>query len=64
MLSKWKVREVFVAGTTFYQVYRTTDAARERDRAETRGGYWGTEREALVLADCLNNGGDLNERLC
>ena len=54
MLSSWKVREVCVAGTTFYQVYRTTDAARKQDRTETRGGYWATEKEAWILADKLN----------
>lgn len=63
MLSKWKVREVFVAGTTFYQVYRTTDAVKSDERTEARGGFWSTEREAWKLADCLNNGGDLNECL-
>lgn len=63
MLSKWQVREVFVAGTTFYQVYRTTDAVKLDERTEARGGFWSTEREAWKLADCLNNGGDLNECL-
>ena len=54
MLSRWKTRTVQVAGSTFYEVYRTTDAAREKDRVETYGGYWTTEREAAALADRLN----------
>lgn len=54
MLSKWQVRTVEVAGSTFYQVYRTTDAARAKDRIETRGGYWTTESEAAELAGRYN----------
>lgn len=54
MLSKWKVRETEIAGNTFYEVYRTTDAVREKDRVETTGGYWTTEKEAAALADRLN----------
>lgn len=54
MISKWKVRTVEVAGSTFYEVYRTTDAAREKDRVERCGGYWTTEKEAQELADHLN----------
>ena len=54
MLSNWKVRTVQVAGSTFYEVYRTTDAAREKDRVERYGGYWTTEQEAEELAHRLN----------
>ena len=54
MLSNWKVRTVQVAGSTFYEVYRTTDAAREKDRVERYGGYWTTEKEAEELAHRLN----------
>ena len=54
MLSPWKVRTVSVAGSTFYEVYRTTDAAREKDRVERYGGYWTTEKEARDLAARLN----------
>ena len=54
MLSPWKVRTVSVAGSTFYEVYRTTDAAREKDRVERYGGYWTTEKEAEELAQRLN----------
>ena len=57
MLSSWKTRTVSVAGSTFYEVYRTTDAAREKDRVETYGGYWTTEKEAAALADRLNEEG-------
>lgn len=56
MLSNWRVRDVHVAGTTFYQVYRLTDAASKKDREETRGGYWITFGEAQALADKLNEG--------
>ena len=55
MLSLWKVRTVSVAGSTFYEVYRTTDAAREKDRVERYGGYWTTEKEAKDLAARLND---------
>ena len=55
MLSKWKVRKVVVAGTEFFEVYRRTDAVKEKDRFQTRGGYWTTENEAQELADRLNN---------
>lgn len=54
MLSDWKVRAVEVAGSVFYQVHRTTDAAREKDRVQTRGGYYSTEAEAQALADRMN----------
>ena len=54
MLSKWKVRTVEVAGATFYEVYRTTDAVKEKDRVKTFGGYWATEKEATLLAGRLN----------
>lgn len=54
MVSNWKVRTVEVAGATFYQVYRTTDAASKRSREETHGGYWSTEEEAQQLADKMN----------
>lgn len=54
MLSKWKVRTVEVAGSTFFQVYRDTDAASKKHRIETKGGYWSTEKEALDLAAALN----------
>ena len=57
MLSLWKVRTVSVAGSTFYEVYRTTDAAREKDRVERYGGYWTTEKEAGDLAARLNQEG-------
>ena len=57
MLSNWKVRTVQVAGSTFYEVYRTTDAAREKDRVERYGGYWTTEKEATDLASRLNQEG-------
>lgn len=58
MISKWKVRTVDVAGSTFYQVYRTTDASRAKDRIETRGGYWTTEAEATALAEKYNKEGE------
>lgn len=54
MLSPWKVRKFELLGSEFYQVYRTTDAARAADRIETCGGYWTTEKEAAGLADRLN----------
>ena len=57
MTGKWKVKEVEVAGVTFYQVYRTTDAASKKARIETRGGYWTTEKEAQHLADLCNKEG-------
>ena len=56
MLSNWRVRTVDCCGTTFYQVYRITDAATKKEREETRGGYWITVGEAQRLADCLNEG--------
>lgn len=54
MLSKWMVREVAVAGNTFYQAYRVTDAVKVRDQIETYGGYYTTEKEAVELAQILN----------
>lgn len=54
MLSKWKVRTVEVAGSTFFQAYRDTDAASKKNRMETKGGYWSTEKEALDFAATLN----------
>lgn len=54
MLSKWMVREVTVAGNTFYQAYRVTDAVKVRDQIETYGGYYTTEKEAVELAQLLN----------
>lgn len=54
MLSKWKVRTVEVAGSTFFQVYRLTDAVSKKHRTETFGGYWTTREEAQELADRLN----------
>ena len=57
MLSLWKVRTVEVAGSTFFEVYRTTDAAREKERVERYGGYWTTEKEATDLAARLNQEG-------
>ena len=57
MISLWRVRTTEVAGSTFYEVYRTTDAAREKDRVQTYGGYWTTEQEAAALADRLNEEG-------
>ena len=54
--SEWKVSCNPVAGKTFYQVYRLTDAASKKDREETRGGYWITFGEAQALADKLNEG--------
>ena len=54
MLSNWKVREVDVAGSTFYQIYRDTDAAKKSERIETYGGYWTTEKEAADLAKKMN----------
>lgn len=59
MLSKWKVREVEVAGMTFYQVCRDTDAVKEKDRIVTSGGYWSTLKEAETLADKLNREEDI-----
>lgn len=62
MLSNWRVRTVDCCGTTFYQVYRITDAASKKEREETKGGYWTTREEAQELADNLNeeenNGSD------
>lgn len=62
MLGKWKVREVNVAGVTFFQAYRLTDAVSKKHRTETFGGYWTTREEAQELADNLNeeenNGSD------
>lgn len=54
MISLWKVRTTEVAGTEFFEVYRTTDAVKEKDRVQTIGGYWTTEKEAAALADRLN----------
>ena len=55
MLSKWKVRTVKVAGATFYEVYRTTDAVKAMKRVQRYGGYLTTEKEAQELADRLND---------
>ncbi len=55
MISKWKVRTVEVAGATFYEVYRTTDAAKAMQRVQRYGGYCTTEKEAQALADRLND---------
>ena len=55
MISKWKVRTVDVAGATFYEVYRTTDAVKAMERVQRCGGYWTTEKEAQDLADRLND---------
>lgn len=52
MRSSWKVREKPIAGVTFYQVYRTTDAV--KNPLETYGGLWSTEAEAEQLARRLN----------
>lgn len=52
MRSNWKVREKPVAGVTFYQVYRTTDAV--KNPIETYGGLWSTQAEAEQLARRLN----------
>ena len=57
MKSNWKVRTQSVAETDFFQVYRTTDAAKAADRIETTGGLWSTEAEAQSLADKLNEEG-------
>ena len=57
MLSKWKVHTVELAGNTFFEVYRSTDAASKKNREETFGGYWTTEAEARALADKLNEEG-------
>lgn len=57
MLSPWKVRTTEVAGTEFFEVYRTTDAVKEKDRVQTRGGYWTTKEEAEQLAQRLNESG-------
>ena len=57
MISMWKVRSAEVAGTEFFEVYRITDAAREKDRVQTYDGYWVTEEEAAALADRLNTEG-------
>lgn len=54
MKSKWKVRTQSVASAEFFQVYRTTDAAKVTDRIETTGGLWSTEEEAQALARRLN----------
>lgn len=54
MISNWKVKPVEIAGLTFYQVYRHTDAANKREREETYGGYWETEADAQQLARRLN----------
>lgn len=54
MISNWKVKPVEIAGVTFYQVYRVTDAANKRAREETRGGYWDNENDAQQLAKRLN----------
>ena len=59
MLSKWQVRTVEVAGATFFEVYRNTDAAKKSNRIETRGGYWTTKAEAQALADRYNKEEDL-----
>lgn len=55
MISKWKVRTVEVAGATFYEVYRTTDAVKAMERVQRYDGYWTTEKEAQDLADRLND---------
>ena len=52
MRSSWKVREQPIAGVTFYQVYRTTDAV--KNPIETYGGLWSTTAEAEQLARRLN----------
>lgn len=52
MRSSWKVREKPIAGVTFYQVYRTTDAV--KNPLETYGGLWSTQTEAEQLARRLN----------
>lgn len=55
MLSRWKTRTVEVAGATFFEVYRTTDAAKANQSVQRYGGYWTTEKEAQDLADRLND---------
>ena len=55
MIGRWKVRTVEVAGATFYEVYRTTDAVKAMERVQRHGGYWTTEKEAQDLADRLND---------
>lgn len=62
MISKWKVHAVEVAGNTFFEVFRTTDAASKKNREERFGGYWTTEAEAQSLADKLNEE-EKNERI-
>ena len=57
MLSRWKVRTTEVAGTEFFEVYRTTDAVKEKDRVQTVGGLWTTKQEAEQLAQRLNESG-------
>ena len=58
MISLWRVRTTEVAGTQFFEVFRTTDAAKEKDLVQTYGGYWTTEKEAAALADRLNREGN------
>ena len=58
MISLWRVRTTEVAGTQFFEVFRTTDAAKDKDRVQTYGGYWTTEKEAAALADRLNREGN------
>ena len=56
MKSKWRVKEVSVAGTTFYKVYRLLDVAAKETAKNilSHGGLWTTRREAEDLADRLN----------
>ena len=54
MLSLWKVREVVCCGDIFYEVYRTTNAAKKSEQIQKQDSYFWTRNEAEALARRLN----------
>lgn len=56
MMSKWRVKEAQVAGTTFYRVYRLLDVSAKETQKNilSHGGLWATRKEAEDLAAALN----------
>ena len=56
MKSNWRVTANPVLGKMFYGVYRLKDVSDidHSGNRETRGGYFGTRKEAEALAERLN----------
>lgn len=53
-LTKWMVRQQFVAGCELYQVYRIVFADPYHDSIQTHGGLWKHKKEAEQLCGRLN----------